>query len=157
MDRNALRLFLIETKKGGFGAGDSKKWIKEKDRSTTITFESGDFRMHDNFFGGEPWGGRNIIFFRGEPVWIMVMYGWVESSFKDFETVYEFLQKALLNQPEDLPLRGPQTFQKGDFAYKNKTEGSLGKFLGEEVICNGNKQIYKTNYAGGLVDVQKED
>lgn len=156
MDIKKLKKFLIETKKAGYGAGDSKKWIKEKDDSTTIPFESGDFRMHDNFFGGEPWGGREMVFFKGKPAWIMVMYGSVDPSFNDFEAVYKFLKKALLNQPEDLPLRGPQIFQDGGFVYKNKIKGDLENFIGEEAIYKGDKQIYKTNYAGGLVDQRKE-
>lgn len=157
MNKKTLRKFLIDSNKAGFSTGDSKKWIKEKDGSTTIAFESGDFRMHDNFFGGEPWGGREVIFFREEPVWIMVMYGAVNSSFKDFKKVYKFLQKALLNQPETFPVRGPEIFQEGDFVYTNKIEGNLDNFLGKEAIFKGNNQIYKTNYAGGLVDVQKEE
>lgn len=156
MDTKRLKKFLIETKKAGYGAGDSKKWIKEKDDSTTIPFESGDFRMHDNFFGGEPWGGREVVFFREKPAWIMVMYGSIDPSFSDFKTVYKFLQKALRSQPEDLPLRGPKVFQEGDFIYKNKTEGNLENFSGEEEICKDKKRIYKMNYIGGLVDLRKE-
>lgn len=156
MNIKALKKFLIETKKAGYGAGDSKRWIKEKDGSTTIPFESGDWRMHDNFFGGEPWGGRTVVFFKEKPVWIMVMYGSVYLSFKDFETVYKFLKKALRNQPEDLPLRGPKVFQEGDFIYKNKTEGNLEEFFGEEEIYKGKKRIYKMKYNGGWVDQRKE-
>jgi hypothetical protein len=156
MDAKMLKKFLIETKKAGYGAGNSKAWIKEKDGSTTIPFESGDWRMHDNFFGGEPWGGREIVFFKGKPVWLMVMYGSVDPSFDDFKAIYTFLQKSLRNQPEDLPLRGPKIFKEGNFVYKNKTEGILENFIGKEVILKNNKQIYKTNYAGGLVDLKKE-
>lgn len=157
MNKRALKKFLFNSNNDGFAGGDSKKWIKEKDGSTTITFELKDFRMHDNFFGGEPWGGREIVFFRGEPVWIMVMYGVANSSFKDFKKVYRFLQKALLNQPETFPVRGPDKFREGDFVYTNKIEGNLSNFIGKEEIFKGNKQIYKTNYSGGLVDVQKEE
>jgi len=156
MNTKSLKNFLIETKKAGYGAGDSKKWIKEKDGSTTIPFESGDFRMHDNFFGGEPWGGREVVFFKEQPAWIMVMYGSVDLSLNDFKTVYKFLQKALLNQPEDLPLRGPKVFQEGDFIYKNKTKGNLENFSGEEEIYKNKKRIYKMIYNGGLVDQRKE-
>ena len=156
MNIKKLKKFLIETKKVGYGAGDSKNWIKEKDGSTTILFESGDFRMHDNFFGGEPWGGREAVFYKGEPVWIMVMYGRVEPFINDFEQVYEFLKKALRNQPENLPLRGPKIFKEGNFIYKNKTKGNLENFLGEEVIYKHSKKIYKTNYFGGLIDSRKE-
>ena len=156
MNIDALRKFLVETKKAGYGAGDSRKWIKEKDSSTTIPFESGDWRMHDNFFGGEPWGGREVVFFKGEPVWIMVMYGAVDSSVHGFEEVYAFLQKALRNQPEDLPLRGPKLLQEGEFVYKNKAEDNLENFIGEEIILKDDEQIYKMNYSGGWVDQRRE-
>jgi hypothetical protein len=156
MNLNELNNFLIETKKAGYGAGNPKTWIKEKDGSTTISFKSGNFRMHDNFFGGEPWGGREIVFYKEKPIWIMVMYGWVEPSFTDFKTVYKFLQKSLRQQPEDLPLRGPKLFEDEDFVYKNKVNGNLENFVGEEFIFEKEKQIYVTNYSGGLVDQRKE-
>lgn len=155
MDIKGLKEFLIETKKAGYGAGKNKKWIKEKDGSTTIPFESGDFRMHDNFFGGDPWGGKEIVFFKEAPVWIMVMYGAVDASFSNFRAVYAFLQKALRNQPEELPLRGPKLFQAGEFIYKNKTIGDLEDFFGEEEIYQGEKRIYKMKYSGGWVDQRK--
>jgi hypothetical protein len=156
MNTDTLREFLIETKKVGYGAGNNKGWIKEKDGSTTIPFESGDFRMHDNFFGGEPWGGREVVFYEDKPVWIMVMYGSVDNKVKGFEGVYKFLQKSLRNQPEDLPLRGPKFFKEGDFVYKNKTIGDLENFIGKEEIYKGKKRIYQMNYSGGWVDQRKE-
>lgn len=33
--------------------------------------------MNDNFFGGEPYGGREVVFYEEKPVWMMVYYGWV--------------------------------------------------------------------------------
>ena len=29
----------------------------------TIPYEKGDWKSHDNFFGGEPYGGRIIVFY----------------------------------------------------------------------------------------------
>jgi hypothetical protein len=155
MNVKALRKFLIETKKAGYGAGNPKAWIKEKDGSTTISFVFGDFRMHDNFFGGEPWGGRMMVFYKEKPVWIMCMYGSVNSSFKDSEKVYTFLKKALRQQPEDLPLRGPKLFKDGEFVYKNENKGSLENFSGEGEIYFDGKRVYKEFYSGGLVDRRK--
>ncbi|MEM4256508.1 MAG: DUF5680 domain-containing protein [Thermoplasmata archaeon] len=151
-----LKNFLIETKKAGYGASDSKSWIKEKDGSTTIVFKSGDFRMHDNFFGGDPWGGREIVFFRDKPVWIMVMYGKVEDSVEDYKEVYEFLKKALRNQPNDLPLRGPRLLHQKQFTYKNNVEGDLENFSGEETIYLNGKKVYSAIYTGGFVDQRKD-
>lgn len=64
MDKESLRQFLIDSNKAGYAGGEEKKWIKESDGSTTIPFEKEDFRSHDNFFGGEPYGGRIIVFIK---------------------------------------------------------------------------------------------
>ncbi len=156
MDIKQLKEFLIERKKRGFGAGDSKNWIKEKDGSTTIVFEAGDFRMHDNFFGGEPYGGREVVFYRENAVWMMVYYGAVAKG-QDFKAIYSLLQKALLNAPDEMPVRGPKTLTDKEFRYENTWQGDIEKFSGEEFIAEKGKRIYIANYLGGLVDLQKEE
>ncbi len=40
--------------------------------------EAEEWAFHDNYFGGEPYGGRSVAFHQGKPVWIAVYYGWVE-------------------------------------------------------------------------------
>jgi hypothetical protein len=155
MDKKALKKFLIETKNAGYGGGNNKAWVKEKDGSTTISFKSGDFRMHDNYFGGEPYGGREVIFYKEKPVWMMAYYGLVIPSIKNSEEVYEFLKKALRKQPKNLPLRGPKLLKYKEFVYQNKVEGMLEYFLGQERILKNNKLIYLANYSGGLVDQRK--
>ena len=72
-----LKEFLIASNKAGYAGGEEKKWIKEPDGSTTIPYEKGDWKSHDNFFGGEPYGGRIVVFNKNLPVWMMVYYGWV--------------------------------------------------------------------------------
>lgn len=156
MNIKALKNFLIETKKAGYGAGDSKKWIKEEDGSTTIPFESGDWRMHDNFFGGEPYGGNEVVFFKDAAVWMMVYYGKVNPG-EDFAKLYKFLQKALLNAPDEMPVRGPKVLEEGEFKYVNDWEGEIEEFSGEESISRSGQTIYNAKYMGGLVDQQKED
>ncbi len=149
MDIKHLNKFLIEVGKAGYASGVQGK--KEKDGSTTITFESGPFRMHDNFFGGEPYGGREVIFFEGKAVWMMVYYGNVKEGINQKE-VYKFLQKALSLVPEDMPLRGPKDFKEGEFKYTNHWQGSIENFSGEETIFKNEKEIYQAQYSGGLVD-----
>lgn len=95
MNLEELRQFLIDSNAAGYAGGEEKKWIKEPDGSTTIPFEKGDFKCHDNFFGGEPYGGRDIVFYKNKPVWIMVYYGWVSEECKSADPVYTILRKAL--------------------------------------------------------------
>jgi hypothetical protein len=158
MNVDELRSFLLEANKAGYAnESGSNDWVKEKDHSTTIKFSSGDFRMHDNFFGGEPFGGRMVVFYKNQASWMMVYYGLVDSSYKNFEEVYPILQSALSQPPKDLPLRGPKEFEKGEFRYENTWKGNLEEYSGYERIFKNGEEIYKAQYSGGLVDVRKED
>ena len=149
-----LSEFLVESNKAGYAGGDSKKWTKEKDGSTTIVFESGPWKSHDNFFGGEPYGGRIIVTKEGKPYWIMIYYGWVKEGI-DPKEIYPILQEALKEMPDEHPFRGPEEYKKDNYTYKNKWEGDVERYSGEEEIVKGSDLVYKANYMGGLVDQRK--
>lgn len=148
--------FLVKAKKATYAAGDAAKNTIESDKSTTLVFEDGDWKYHDNYFGGEPYGGREVVFFQGLPVYIMVYYGKVDEAVSDVKALYKILQGALSLIPEDKPFRGPKEFSQDGLKYANVFEGEIDNFSGEETITSedGN-EIYKAKYAGGLVDVRK--
>ena len=156
IDLNELCKFLVKAKKSTYAAGDITKKIIEADKSTTLTFEDGDWKYHDNYFGGEPYGGREIVFFRNQPVYMMVYYGWIIKGITDVQAVYKILQSALMLIPEDKPFRGPEKYKLDGTEYINIFEGEIDNFFGEEIIksVNGN-EIYKAKYIGGLVDLKK--
>ncbi len=154
MDKNLLRQFLIDSNNAGYAGGERKAWIKESDGSTTIPFEKGEWRSSDNFFGGEPYGGRTIVFYQNKPVWLMVYYGWVEGGV-EADPVYKVLRNALMRMPEDAPFRGPKEYEEGDFLYLNSWDGDVERFSGEEKITQDGKLVYKANYMGGSVDKRK--
>ena len=151
VDLKQLRLFLLESNKAGYAGGEEKKWIKNADGSTTIPFESGNWRMADNFFGGEPYGGRIIVSFDGKPVWMMVYYGWVEQGVTP-SVGYDVLRSALMEMPEEAPFRGPKQIEKDGCVYENGWQGNVARYSGEEKITQNGKQIYTARYMGGLVD-----
>lgn len=155
MDKEGLQQFLIASNAAGYAEGDSKKWIKEDNQSTTIPFESGDWRSDDNFFGGEPYGGRTVVFYKGNPTWMMVYYGWVEDGV-DADLVYKVLRGALMKMPEEAPYRGPKEYKQEEFTYTNTWNGNVERFDGEEKITQGEKVIYQASYRGGLIDQRKE-
>lgn len=151
MNKETLKLFLIDSNKAGYAGGEEKAWVKESDGSTTIPFEKGLWRSHDNFFGGEPYGGRVVVFYQEKPVWMMVYYGWVKEGVES-NPVYAILRNALKNMPEDYPYRGPKEYEEEDCVYTNSWEGEVDRFSGEEQIKKENELIYKANYFGGWVD-----
>lgn len=148
--------FLIESNKVGYASGNSANTIKENDGSTSIFYQEGDWRFHDNYFGGEPYGGREIIFFRDKPCWIMVYYGQILSRTENTHSLYSFLQKALLLNPKEIPVRGPKKYTEDEFKYVNEWQGNIEKFHGEEKIFKKRKLVYNAFYVGGLVDQRKE-
>lgn len=154
MNKEALRKFLLIANKQGYAQGEEKSWTKESDRSTTIIFEKGHWKYQDNFFGGEPYGGRTVVFVQGKPVWIMVYYGWVLEGVKT-KPIYNFLRQALKRGPEDYPWRGPRKYQGGKFLYTNNWQGEIKRFSGAEKISQNGQVVYQAHYCGGLVDQRK--
>src|SRR5712692_5106732 len=118
MDEGELRAFLVKSNEAGYAGGDEKKWLREADRSTTIAFERDYWKSHDNFFGGEPYGGRMVVSYQDRPVWMMVYYGWVVQEVAP-EEVYGVLKNALRHMPADSPFRGPERYKSGRFTYTN--------------------------------------
>lgn len=151
MNKQILVNFLLDSNNAGYAGGEEKKWIKETDGSTTIPYTKGEWKSHDNFFGGEPYGGRVVVFHQNKPVWMMVYYGWVAEGVTT-DPVYAILRGALKQMPEDAPFRGPKEFIDGEFTYLNNWTGDVERYSGEEQITQRGKLIYKANYIGGLVD-----
>lgn len=154
MKIDELKRFLFDANKVGYAGGEERKWIKEEDGSTTIPFEKGKWKMHDNFFGGEPYGGRTIVFFRDKPVWIMVYYGWVKEGVETVP-VYKILRGALSKMPKEAPFRGSKKHKEDNFIYRNAWKGKVDLFSGEEKILKSGKLVYKANYLGGLIDIER--
>ena len=157
MDEVGLLRFLVDASRRGYAAGRTAVKVREDDHSTTIVHERGDWKFHDNYFGGEPYGGRSVVFFGGRPVWMAVYYGWVEGMGAGVETVYSFLQGALLRAPEEFPVRGPDEFSDGAFTYRNVHQGGVASFSGEETIHEDERLVYTARYVGGLVDQRSGD
>lgn len=149
-----LKQFLYELNLSGYASGEERQWVKNKDNSTTIPFIKGKFRSDDNFFGGEPYGGRIIVFYEEKPVWIMVYYGAIING-EVPDIIYKFLRQALKLMPKDAPYRGPKEFVIGNLKYTNSWNGNIKSYDGCEKIYRGDKQVYSAKYIGGLVDIRE--
>lgn len=151
IDIKELKQFLVAANKAGYASGKEKQWVKEKDGSTTIEFTQGEWKSHDNFFGGEPYGGRTVVFYKRKPVWIMVYYGRVVEGANP-DLIYPVLRAALKMMPAQSPFRGPKEYRQKEFEYKNSWRGDVDNFSGEEHITSSNKVVYNAKYIGGWVD-----
>lgn len=130
-------------------ATGTAKTLKEADGSRTIEYAEKDFRMHDNFFGGEPYGGRLVVFYKDQPIFIEVYYG---RTSRPADAIYDFLREALQHPDEDNPFRGPAKYKKASLTYKSSTEGDVANHTVKEYIYDGDEEIYQAVVVGGLVD-----
>ena len=155
-----LREFLLETHQQGYASEREDNKQRMKDGSTTITHISKDreWEMCDNYFGGNPFGGRKLIIHHYIPIWIMLYYGWVKQD-QDHKEIYEFLRKALLQSPEGVPLRGPEGFEGDKLRYEAGWNGTIHRFHGREVIYSiptslTGQKVYEGHFSGGLINVR---
>lgn len=152
INQKELREFLVKAKKATYASGDNAKSIVEADKSTSLFFEDGELKYHDNYFGGEPFGGREVVFLADKPVYIMVYYGRVSENVPEINVVYKFLQKALSLISDDYPYRGPKEYSEDNLVYTNQYDGDIDNFSGEEVITMDGKEVFRTKYIGGVVN-----
>jgi hypothetical protein len=156
MNAQPLHEYLLKVAADGYAANQENRWTKEHDGSTTIVHHDGPWSMNDNFFGGEPYGGREVVFHEGTPVWIMVYYGTVARGVAEVGGIYSFLQRALSQTDHDCPLRGPTLLEDGAMRYENTWDGTIQKYAGREAIFVNGEEVYSARYVGGLVDVRGE-
>lgn len=151
IDKDALKKFILDASGATYASGDESIKQRRADGSTTIEFKKGSYAYHDNYFGGEPYGGREVVSLEGKPIWMMVYYGFVSPNAKG-EEVYPFLIESLSNATAEMPYRGPALFENGIWKYENSLTGDVDKFSGIEKIYKDEICIYEANYLGGFVN-----
>ena len=151
IDQISLKNFILNASRATYASGNDTIKQKQADGSTTIECKEGSYSYHDNYFGGEPYGGREVVFLNGKPIWMMVYYGFVHPEAQSKE-IYPFLIDALSHATPEMPYRGPSLFEKESLSYQNMFIGDLPNFSGTEKILKNGIIIYEATYLGGLVD-----
>jgi len=141
------------------------KDIKNKHRLKTplipehkeYDYKKDNWHYHDSYAGWLCAPGKEIIFFKGKPVWTMSYQGRVDySASNDFiEEIYIFLKKALMNIDEEKPFRGPEYYKEGDFEYSFNYKGNYDFFIGKEVIRFKEKDVYVQHIMASLIIYDK--
>lgn len=153
-EQEELKNFIYEASRATYASGDENIKQKQSDGSTTIIFQKDNYKYHDNYFGGEPYGGREVIFKDDKPFWMMLYYGIVYEGANS--EVYKALMDSLSNTDKEMPYRGPKEYISGEYKYKNELYGNVEYFNGLEKIYKDDVVIYEARYMGGLVDKIKE-
>lgn len=147
-----LTSFLIKAKKNTYASGNSSK--KLEDGFEEFIFEEGMYRYRDRYYAKDPhpFGGEEVVWWNGNPVWMMNYYGSMISTKVNSKDVYTFLRSAMSLVNEKRPFRGPSQFKKGDFEYKDESWGDVNQFRGTERILFKGEEVYSLEYHGGTLN-----
>lgn len=152
IDLRQLADFLNEANKSTYANKDAAKSVSTRLKSEDYHFEKDDLVYHDTYFGSRDFIGEEIVYKNNEPVWGMNYYGYILSESTNEKELYGFLRQALIQEYSDIiPVRGPSSYQQGDWEYTNTSDGSLDRFTGFEEIYRAGVLVYKCHYHGGFM------
>jgi hypothetical protein len=147
-----LNKFLVKAKVNTYASvGESKEIILE-DGAKELTYEDGEFKYRDRYYGFSPFVGQEIVWKNNKIVWTMNYYAKLSSDTISPKEFYTFLQKALKQVQEDRPFRGPNNFKEDDLEYVDESTGNVNRFKGTEKIVYKGEEVFQLNYHGGSME-----
>lgn len=115
--------------------------------SHDFTYRNGSYTYHDTYVGGEQFAGKEAIWYEGKSQYAMNYAGQVLGQ----QFSGDFLKEALRKADENMPYRGPEYYESGEYIYKCNVVGDFKWFQGyEEIYCN-NEKVYECYFHGGLL------
>ena len=146
-----LSKFLVKAKITTYASDEEINERVLEDGAKELTFEDGEFKYRDRYYGFNPFVGEEIVWKNGKIVWSMNYYGRIISNIAPAREVYEFLKIAMKQVKENRPFRGPENFKSGDLEYIDESSGDVNDFSGREKILFKGQVIYRLIYHGGIV------
>ncbi|MBR6880351.1 MAG: helix-turn-helix transcriptional regulator [Clostridiales bacterium] len=113
--------------------------------SHDFRYENGRYMYHDTYVGGEEFAGEEAIWKDGMPVYAMNYMGRVLAD--GFSG--NFLKEALRAADKNMPYRGPEYYQSGEYTYRCNVTGDFTWFQGYEEIYQGGIKVYECVFHGG--------
>lgn len=155
MNLEELAKFLVKAKQNAW-AGDGKEITPQTPGFKELEFREGDWYYRDSYAGYFMAPGREIVWHKGEPVWMMAYNGgMIRGLHRDVELAkqtFAFLKEALKRVDVKRPFRGPASYAQRDYMYYNEVEGDIQNFKGYECIFRkGIDLVFEQDYIGGLI------
>jgi len=142
-----LKEFITEARLNTYAANNSPADNPRLLQSTQLEFQKGNFFYRDIFFSGnKKIIGQEIIYQDSKPVWGM---NYIGDKMGKLET--NFLKDALFRRAGTCRLGQNCEFEKREFKYEDKGQGTSDDFFGQEQVFLSGKSIYKLEYRGGLI------
>ena len=156
IDLKRLNSFLGNAAKNTY-AGGADKVDPQTSNFQELEYEDGDWYYRDSYAGFFRSWGREVIWFKGAPIWNQLYGGGMEDNFSkdaDFaRQTFSFLKKAMSvgEKENNFQPRGPENFKDGDWEYLSNLEGNISNFKGSEKIIYKGKVVFTHKFFGGLI------
>lgn len=140
--------FILRAKRATY-AGDGPKSASSRPQSQDFHYAEPELGLLyiDSYLGGSHFAGEEAVWHLEKPLWAMNYCG--HTTGEGFDSA--FLKAALLQAPEEAPLRGPIEYQEGSLLYVNNCAGDMGWFFGREEIFSNGVSVYECVYHGGII------
>lgn len=115
--------------------------------SHDFTYRNGQYTYHDTYVGGEQFAGEEAIWYDGKSQYAMNYAGRVLSQ----RFSGDFLKEALRMADTNMPYRGPEYYQSGQYTYRCNVVGDFTWFQGYEEIYCENEKVYECYFHGGIM------
>ena len=143
---------IIVAAKAATYVGGGNKVPPSRAGAHDLSWERGDWRYLDSYFGGTDFLGQEVVWHRGEPVWSMSYYGYItRAELIDGERAGATIKAALSAMYAEGRFLGGFDWTGPHGRYLDRSEGSAGQFRGREVILVDGVEAYALDYFGGLV------
>jgi len=114
--------------------------------SHDFTYSNGLYTYHDTYVGGEQFAGEEAVWYDGKAQYAMNYAGRVLSQ----RFSGDFLKEALRMADINMPYRGPEYYQSGQYTYRCNVAGDFTWFQGYEEIYCENEKVYECYFHGGI-------
>ena len=115
--------------------------------SHDFSYSNGPYTYHDTYVGGEQFGGEEAVWLDGKAQYAMNYFGRVLGQ----QFSGDFLKEALRNANYEMPYRGPEYYESGEYTYKCSVAGGICWFQGYEEIYWNTEKVYECYFHGGLL------
>lgn len=151
MHLNQLTRIIVAAKAATYvGGGD--KVFASRPGARDLSWEQGEWRYLDSYFGGTDFLGQETVWRRGEPVWAMNYYGYIKRlDLIDGQRAGETIKAALSEMYREGRFLGGFEWSGPHGVYRDRSEGGTGQFRGHEAILVEGVEAYALEYFGGLV------
>lgn len=144
-----LKEFIKDAKKSTYAAGDNAEKINLPDGGIKFIIQKDNLEYSDIYYGFDPFIGQELVKQNGKTIWVMNYIGYMLDRTIDANLIFHFLQKALKNPDEELPLRGQKEFKEQNLTYINEVKGNFDLFTAKEKIYLNDICVYELDYHGG--------